>query len=214
MEVTMKRIIMFLVCFLPALSFASDYPKHMVQVTTQGLGIGAGYEKTEPSSDSQFEDFDTFKGNIELNYAYTITPQLQAGGLYSNRSEERNYDTKINGQGELASNTQIMGIFIQWNFREELKDTWYSGLMFSNLNHEEESSNKAVFNKLEDDKNADSWEVYVGRRFKLDRWGISNITFSPSLSFYSQNARKDYADDGLKDNMGVNFQLLKFDVLF
>lgn len=189
-------------------------PKHMIQVTTHGLGIGAGYEKTDPASDSQFEVFNTFKGNIEINYAYTIRPQLQIGGLYSNRSEERNYDTKGNSQGEISINTQIIGAFVQWNFQEELPDTWYTGLMFSNLNHEEESSNKAVFNKLEDDKSADSWEIYFGKRFSLGHWGITNITYSPSLSLYSQNARKDYADDGLKDAAGINVQAIKFDVLF
>lgn len=209
----MHRLSLLLFIFFPLISLANEYPKHMVQITTHGLGVGAAFERTYPRDESNFRKFDVFKGEIDFNYAYTLTHRLQLGFLFSNRNEKRNFETKDDDRGRVAYYNLLLGLSLILNFSDDLMNSYYSGLTFSALNHEEEYT-KTVFDYLEDDKNAETYEIFFGKRWSLKHWGLANITYSPTLSFYMQRARKDYEDDGLQDNMALNFEVVKFDVLF
>lgn len=211
----MHRSILLLLLLTSLTSFANDErPKHMVQLTTRGLGIGGNYEKTTPRSNSKFDDYDVTNGNIALNYAYTLRPRLQLGLAISNFSSKREYKATNGQKGKVTHDHFNVGAFAILNFSDALADAWYLGFMATYFNEEDETTNKTVLNYLEDDKSGETFELSFGKRFSLERYGISHITYSPNLSVYVQRARKDYEDDGLQDMMGVNLELVKFDVLF
>ncbi|HXH76409.1 MAG TPA: hypothetical protein VNJ08_15665 [Bacteriovoracaceae bacterium] len=209
----MQRLIILFLVLLPTFALSEENPKHMVQVTPRGFGVGAAYETTYPRNESIFRDFNIFRGNIDLNYTYTVTPRVQVGGILSNNSEKRTYATKAGQTGRVSINDLLVGMSLYWNFDDEIMHSWYMGFIFAVLNHEEEYS-KNVFNYLEDDKNSETYELIVGKRFDLKKWGLINIKYSPSFSLYTQRARKDYDDDGLQDGVGVSVQAIKFDILF
>lgn len=208
----MHCLIVFFLMIGPMSAFA-DYQRHMVQVTSRGLGAGAAYNHTDPRGSSQFDRFNILKSNIDVNYAYTFRHRWQIGGLLSNQTEERSFRTDSGQKGHVSYRNLLIGATLYYNFSDVLMESFYTGLGVSWLNHEEEFSHN-IFNYLEDDKNATIYELLIGKRWSLKRWGIENITYSPQVSLYVQRARKDYEDDGLQDSWGVNLDVIKFDVLF
>jgi hypothetical protein len=210
----MKRT---LIIFAALSSFsvgAESSHRSMVQVGSSGFGATGAYEKFEPKGSSLFDEFSIVKGNFALNYSYAVMPQLQIGLFFSNRHDERKFKTTDGKSGRIEEETQQIGLQALWNFKRDLHDSTYAGVMLSHLNHEDENDHVEPFDYLEDDRSAQSVDLIVGKRFGLERWGIHNITYSPSLSVFITNSQKDYEDDGIDKSYGIVVNLIKFDVLF
>jgi hypothetical protein len=210
----MKRTLIIFAALSSFSVWAESSHRSMVQIGSSGLGATGSYEEFQPDGDSIFDEFDILKGNMALNYSYAVTPQLQLGLFFSNRHDERNFKTANGKSGRFEQETQQIGLQALWNFSRHLEDSLYAGVMLSHMNHEDETAHVEPFDYLEDDRSAQSADFILGKRFGLQRWGIKNITYSPSISVFVSNSQKDYDDDGIEESYGVTLNLIKFDVLF
>lgn len=193
---------------------AAEFPRHMVILSPAGIGGSGAYERITPGANSQFQKLDINKGNIALNYHYTLSQRFQIGSFFSNNTDFRKYKTDDGSTGEVEFHTLALGLSFLYNFSDELINAYYTGFIFTYYNNEEEFTHDGPFSYLEDDRLSQIYEIILGQRFSLKRLGLQNITYSPSFSLFLARNEKDYTDDGLDHSWGANFIVLKFDVLF
>jgi hypothetical protein len=209
----MLKLLLIVLSLIPLTTLAANFPRHMVMLNQWGFGGYASYEHFSPRSDSIFDKYDILTGNIELNYTYALDSRWQMGGFFINNSQGREVKTATGKTGQIKTDNRIVGTHLLYNFSDDLYNSWLTGAVLSYHNQEEEFA-KGIQDFLEDDRQAVYFEALIGKRFSLKNNGLANITYSPSLSFFVANSKKDYEDDKINFSYGVNIHFLKFDVLF
>jgi hypothetical protein len=195
------------------MSYAGEFPRHMVMLNENGFGGFASYEHFSPRSGSIFNEYEIFNGNLQFNYSYSVDNRWQLGAYFVNRTHERDIETNRGKKGEIEADYRILGGVLFYNFSNDLYNSWLTGAAIAYHNQEEEFDKDIQF-IFEDDRQAVSFEFIMGKRFSLKNNGLANISYSPSLSFFVANSTKDYADDKINFSYGVNVHFLKFDLFF
>lgn len=192
--------------------------RHQVMVNNEGFGYGGSIERADTKSSSPFKDVSILHDNLSFNYAYRVSDRIQIGVFYQHQQYKGNLTNKRGGDADIKKNSSHYGLFAQYNFHDDLPKAWYTGVMAAQINDEEnvgheftEAEAKAPF---ELDDTGYFFQLYVGKRFSLDKMGINNITYSPKVGLYARTYGKDFRDQGFKGGQGVTFEFIRFDVLF
>lgn len=213
----MKKITFIFLSILPFSSFADD-SKHMISFGRNGLGWSAGAEEIEGKSSSAFDSIEYFMNNLALNYAYRLGARFQIGGFFQNTKEKYTFERKGGGGSPSEIATMVVGITGIYNFSDDFTQAWYVGANVAHFNYEDEVShdfaNAEGKNPMEQDDTGEIYELFVGKRFSMKKWGINHITYSPNISVYHKKHGKDFKDQRATKGLGTTLQVLKFDVLF
>ena len=213
----MKNLI-FLLLIIFSLSTFAEEPYHMVSFGRDGFGWSVGGEEMGTESSSSFKGVEYIMNNLALNYAYRINNRFQLGAFYQTTQDEYHFKKKGGGRTETSIETDQAGMFVLYNFSEDMNDAWYAGYAFSVSTYEEENSHdlqdaegKSAF-ELDDASN--THELIVGKRFSLRGFNVDNLAYSPQIKIYYQTHGKDFDDNHIEDGTGFNLQPLRFDLLF
>lgn len=212
----MKWLFSFLLLAGPVL--AEDVPKHMVSISTSGLGWSYALEEMSTKDRSAFSDITDFQNNVSFNYAHRITERQQIGLFGHFGHFEYTFDRKAGSESRSERETSTLGLYVLHNFSELITEAYYAGLSVSYTNMEEEISEDFSDEEgkapIETDDLFYTTEAVFGKRFPLTRWNIQNLVYSPQLSVFYRTHGKDFRDQGVKDGWGFGVQPVKFDLLF
>jgi hypothetical protein len=214
----MKILKFILILFIAASKncISAEY-RHMISFGTQGLGWSGAAEKIHSDSGSDFDGIEYLFHNIGLNYAYRLTSRLQLGGFYQAVHQEYRFKT-ANDVSRSENKSNSIGLFGIYNFSDELTNTFFLGLSIANFRMQEENSHDILVaeskNPFELDDSGVTYELILGKRFTLKKWGIEHLTFSPQGSVYHRTHGKDFSDQRSKEGVGLTLQVIKFDLLF
>lgn len=211
----MKILIIFSLLF-SQIALADQY-KHIVSINQNGLGWGGSYEKMETKSASVFADVEHIVNNIGINYGYRITDRFILGGYVRNTNSEYKFKASANS-GKVEVETMTVGLYTLYNFSDTISNAWYAGVSVAHYTNEQETSHNVAIaeskNPFELDDAGMIYEAVVGKRFRLLKWNIDHLTYSPQIGFFHKTHSKDFDDQDLKNGFGVSFQPVKFDFLF
>lgn len=212
----MKYTLLLLVFF--SFTLHAEEPWHMISFGRDGFGWSGTSERIDSKSNSDFKSVNYFLTDLSMNYAFRISRWFQLGGFFENYHSEYKFKKKGGGESPIEIETNTLGIFLLYNFREDLNDSWYVGPSISISNYEEENSHdfgeseqKAPF---ELDDNSLVYEMIIGKRFSLRGFKVDNLSYSPQVNFFHRTHGKDFDDQNLGSGSGVNIQPIRFDLLF
>lgn len=213
----MKTCLFIYLTFFSIHSFALE-DRHMMSFGTNGLGWSGVAEQIEANSGSDFKRLDFFLNQLALNYAYRLSARTQVGVFIETTHREYFFEKKTGGKSTSELQTNSFGLFVIYNFSDQITDSLFSGLSLSQNNYEEEISHDFADeegkNPLEFDDIGFTIEIVLGKRFNLSNWKIEHLTYAPQMSFFHRTHGKDLDDQKLGDGFGINFQIIKFDFLF
>lgn len=211
------KILLVLFVFLSLPVLAKEQPWHMVSFGRDGFGWSGTSEKIDERK-SDYKSVRYYLTDLSLNYAYRISRWFQLGGFYENYHSEYKFKKRTGGESPIEIETNRFGLFLLYNFSEDLNDSWYIGPSVSISNYEEENSHdfgdsegKAPF---ELDDNSVEYEFVVGKRFSLRGFNVENLAFSPQIKVFHRTHGKDFDDQNLGSGTGVTVQPVRFDLLF
>lgn len=213
----MRFILLFIILLSSFPAFSREQPIHMFTMGRNGFGWGGAYEEMDTEKNSPFDGVEYLLSDLAVNYAFRVGQRWQLGAFYqSNQSE---YTFKKEGKDAFTEiSTTNYGVFTQYNFAEDFYQAYYLGASVSHLTYEEENSKNFTESEgkapFELDDSGVVYELVFGKRFSLQKWDISHLTFSPSISVYHRTHSRDFDDQKIGTGLGVSWQLLKFDFLF
>lgn len=211
----MKIFILFL--FVVSTNAFADQYRHLVSIDSNGLGWSGAFEKMETKSESAFSDVEHLVNNIGFNYAYRLTDRFILGGYFRNTNSEYKFNTP-SSSARVEAETQTIGLFTLYNFSDTISSAWYTGLSVAHFQLEQEVSHDVVLaeskNPFELDDSGMMFEAIAGKRFRLLKWNIDHLTYSPQIGLFYKTHSKDFDDQSVKNGYGVSFQPIKFDLLF
>lgn len=189
----------------------------MVSFGPGGLGWNGSAERIHAKKRSPFNQVENFLTEVSLNYAYRISKKVQLGGYYQSWHQEYKFKSK-NGKSSSDLAATLYGIFVLYNFSEEINESYFLGFSTTLFNYEEENSgdfenaeNKTPF---EIDDSGMTYELTFGKRFALTKWNISHLTYAPQIGIFYRTHGKDFDDQDINEGVGLNIQAIKFDFLF
>lgn len=211
----MKIFLLFFIV-ISTNAFADQY-RHIVSIDSNGLGWSGTFEKMETKSESAFSDVEHLVNNIALNYAYRLTDRFILGGYFRSSNSEYKFNTS-SSSATVEAETQTIGLFALYNFSDTISSAWYTGASVGHFQIEQEVSHNVALeegkNPFELDDTGMIFEIVAGKRFRLLKWNIDHLTYSPQIGFFHRTHSKDFDDQNVKNGYGVSFQPLKFDLLF
>lgn len=210
------HLLLLLSLFMSFPSQASD--RHMVSFGTSGFGWSGSAEKIDSKKDSAFDGVENLLNEVSFNYAYRFSERMQLGGFYQTWHQEYKFELRDGSSSSSDQETQLYGLFLIYNFKPEISDSYFLGLSVSFFNHEEENSgdfgeaeNKTPF---EIDDTGVTYELVFGKRFSLKKWNINHLTYSPQIGIFHRTHGKDFDDQEIVKGMGFSVQAIKFDFIF
>lgn len=167
---------------------------------------------------SVFSRVDYYLSNLALNYAYRTSDRFQVGAFYEGIHTEYKFRKQGGGKAPMEVEQNTLGIFTLYNFHDDLKDSLYLGVAFSVVSYEEENSHDFASaegkSAIELDDNSEVYEIILGRRFPLGTYKLEYLSFSPQVRLYFKTHGKDFDDQEIRNGWGVNFQPVRFDLIF
>lgn len=210
------KIIFLIVLLISSHAFADRY-RHMVSVDANGLGWSGALERMETKSASAFSDVEHLVNNIGLNYGYRLTDRFIVGGYFKNSNSEYKF-SKSSSSASVEVETLTVGVFTLYNFSDTISNAWYTGVSVAHYTNEQETSHDVALeegkNPFELDDAGMIYEIVAGKRFRLLKWNIDHLTYSPQVGIFHRTHSKDFDDQNVKNGYGVSFQPVKFDLLF
>jgi hypothetical protein len=181
----------FLLASLPAFSQSGNL--HMIEMSTNNAALGS---LTFSESDSSGSKSSTSSLMFSGNYAYRVTPRLQAGieGSYARFKTTTTYEYY----------DAMVGL--TYNFHDDLTKAFfisaYGGF----------SWNHSYASNITKGKHGESLqgELTFGKRFPLTNIGLASVTYSPEISYTRSETRKTY--DSHTNTLSIRF--LQFAVFF
>lgn len=213
----MKKLLVILV-LIPMWSMAEEVPKHMVMISTNGLGASVAVERMNTSSGSKFSKVEKIPENLSLNYAYRITKKQQVGMSFQSIHNELKFEKRGGGSTSSKDKITSVGIFGIHNFDERIQGATYIAGLISYTNIEDEVSHDFSDSEgkapIEHDDTIMSYEISLGKRFSLEDYNLKNLLYSPSVAVFYNVHAKDFDDQKVTEGWGVGVNVLKFDLLF
>ncbi len=209
----MKKLIALALVLGTGSAFADNH-KHLVSVGTKGVGLDWTMQADDYKKSSGTKKEDSNDLNLSANYRYVMPNNVMFGaGLeYTNDSSKE----KLVGGGsnKSSSTTQLINLNAGYNFGSDLSNAAFGLVRYTmgNIN----SKDKDAGQPSEKSKSRVSgFGLEVGKRFSLASWGLTNLTYAPSISYdmwsWGGDAKKD---GGLKTTTVTALNIVKFDVLF
>lgn len=193
-----------------------DQPKHLIAVTTDGLGWSGFGNKFDWDKDkSGVRDSDYSNGKLALNYGYIFESKVMVGAElnYEYEKSETEYDTGDKESEETT--TSSLALFIGYNFNEDLFNSWWVKASLGAGSIETESKDTtATPQETDSDIGVSFITIEAGKRFSFEGLGLKNLTFSPSIAFTSASYDEDADDAGLNESTAATLNIIKFDILF
>ena len=213
----MKSLMFLFIALSSSLVYATE-PRHMISLGANGLGWSSAYERMDTKSSSPFKSVDYFLSNIALNYAYRLNDRFQIGAFYEGIHSEYKWKNRDGRTSPTEVEYNNYGIFVLYNFSDEIRDTYFAGYSFGIMNMEEENSHdfndaegKAPF-ELDDISSVH--EAIFGKRFTLKQFKLENLSYAPTLRVYYKTHGKDFTDNGIQNGWGASIQPIRFDLFF
>lgn len=171
---------------------------HMIEFNADSVLQGIlSFDKSKTRGASADNDTQL---DLTLNYAYSLPmmPRLQLGGRV-------NYEKGTEaGRGDLEDYGLEVGAII--NHSADLRNALYASL-YLGYGWANTYGNAAAGRKDE----VMSSTLAVGKRFGLDRWGISHLTYTPEIALENVNSTTGSA---LEYSQNIQFRFLQFAVFF
>lgn len=192
-------------------------PKHIISVGTDGLGWSGLGNKFEWDKDkaSGVKDQDSSNGTLALNYNYVFSNRVMVGAelYYENEKSETKY-TSGDKESEETTTTSL-ALSVGYNFNDDLFNSWWiKGSLGGGSIKSETEDTTATPAKTDSDIGVSFFTIEGGKRFSFDSWGLKNFSYSPSIAITSATYSDDADDAGLETSSSVQFNVLKFDILF
>lgn len=213
----MKMLLLFVVLLLSSTLYARE-SRHMITFGSQGVGWMGSGERMDTKSSSSFKRVDNLLSNLSLNYAYRLYPRFQIGAFYEGMHSEYKFSRRGGGESfqELEINT--FGIFLLYNFSNDIHDAYYIGLSAGNTNREEEISHDFTDAEgkapIELDDTNQIYEFLFGKRIPIVMMGFENLSFSPQIRLFYKTHGKDFKDQDVKYGLGTTIIPIRFDLMF
>ena len=116
---------------------------------------------------------------------------------------------------ENESKTSSLALSVGYNFNEDLSNSWWIKASIGGGTIETETKDtRSTPQKEEAEIDVEFFTVEAGKRFSLKSWGLQNFSYSPSIAFMGAAYGDDADDAGLERSGSVQFNILKFDILF
>ena len=212
----MKRLLL-LSLLVSASAFAATDTKHQIIFGNDfGTGWNISTSKGDIDSALGLDDYDISQGNLSLNYAFKVWDHLQVGLAVSSQNKTDTQKTVLGRELKTETNVGSLYLFATFNFSDDLEDSFYLTAATGRENYEsttkDDTSNTLQTAKTEYD--VSGYVVQLGKRFNLKRFNIQNITYSPSLTFKYGTVSGDLGDKGVDALTTMQFDVIKFDLLF
>ncbi len=215
---TLKNLLFILLLSIPAKGLSGEGNRHLVSVTSAGLGWTSAYESVKPEGKSPFDAVSSLLHNVGLNYAYRFTDRIHVGVFAQSSRSTLRVKNRDSSASTSERNSLAYGVFGLYSFHEKIGDAWYAGAGLSLFNQEEEiagdleeAEGKGAF---ELDDRGVTFEVLIGKRFSLERWGIEDISYAPNVGGFVRKHGKDFSDQGIERGRGLTVVPVKFDLIF
>lgn len=213
----MKKLGLLLLMLFPFSAFSRE-PRHMITFGSRGLGWSGTVERMETKPSSMFRNIDYYLSNLALNYAYRLYPRFQIGAFFENVHSEYKFHRKGNGHSSQELELNVLGVFLIYNFHDDIHDAYYIGLSASNTTHEEEISHDFADSEgkapVELDDTNQTYEFLFGKRIPIIMMGFENLSFSPQIRLFYQTHGKDFEDQDVKYGLGMTILPIRFDLIF
>ncbi len=208
----MKLLALALLVSLPVLA----QTKHQVTLGNSMAGWSGSSTSFVTDKDKGIKDFEIGSGNINLNYAYSLTPQLQLGAFLKTETGRTEQNNTNGDKFESDESDGAIYLFATFNFSDVLNESFYLSLGFGGTSHKEEfkDTDSGVTTKSEFDYTTRGMFVSFGKRFTLSGMGIQNLTFSPAITIEAGSVSGDLEDSGVERYATGKLDLIKFDLLF
>jgi hypothetical protein len=198
----MKKLLVLAVAIMTTGAFAQ---KSMIRFS----GIDSGSRANSFDLSMRNNDNDASKTDwthINLNYAYTVAPQIQVGLGYQSLTGE-NAGTDVD-----ANRITVSGYY---NFMKDIKNSNYVALHYGMASYGEAGAALFGFNSAAaKDDSETTITLEYGKRWHIGTgWGF-HLTYAPSVQYAMNTLVKDAAgqDDVTTNDLSWNF--VKFDVMF
>ena len=211
------KIFLLLLVLIPFQASARE-EWHMITFGRHGLGWTGTAERMQTNGDSTFKNVTYFLSDLSLNYAYRISKRFQLGAFYEGLHREYKFRRKDGGSSPQTIESDTYGLFLIYNFNNNLYDAYYLGLGVSSTTYEEEISHDFADSEgkapLELDDTNETYELFFGKRIPISIMGFDNLSFSPQIKFFYQTHGKDFRDQDVDYGLGMSLQPIRFDLLF
>lgn len=213
----MKQIFLVLLMFW-ALPLLAREPRHMITFGTNGLGWSGTAERMETNSDSNFKSIDYLLSNLAINYAYRLYPRFQIGVFYEGSHSEYKFRRKGGNTSTQEVELNTLGLFVIYNFSNDIHDAYYIGASASNASREEEISHDFADSEgkapIELDDTNQIYEFLIGKRIPIVMMGFENLSFSPQIRMFYKTHGKDFDDQDVDHGVGMTIIPIRFDLIF
>ncbi|WP_408098969.1 hypothetical protein ACJVC5_08630 [Peredibacter sp. HCB2-198] len=193
-------------------------PRHMITFGSQGLGWLGSAEKMETRSSSPFKSVDYFLSNLAINYAYRLYPRFQIGAFYEGVHTEYKFHRRGGSTSSQETEINTLGIFLLYNFHDDIHNAYYIGASASNNSRAEEISHDFTDAEgkapIELDDTNQIYELLFGKRIPVVMMGFENLSFSPQVRAFYKTHGKDFNDQDVKYGLGFTIIPVRFDLLF
>lgn len=209
----MRNLFLIIALFLTQAALASDQPRHIVSVGTDGLGLSAISEVFDwNSGKSGIKDDSNSVGSLKLNYNYVFDNRVMLGGEVSIDSVTT--ETKFENSPRTKSQTSDsrIGISVGYNFGQDLYQSWWIRGIIGSGNKHGETKIGAI--KTKKDFDFGYLTISGGRRISLQSWGLKNVTYNPSLSITSISGDGTGIYKGLDGVSRAVLDIVRIDILF
>lgn len=198
----MKTIFALATALIVGSAFAQPQdPKHMFEFNADSVLQGV-FSVDRSNSRGQKPDNDT-QLKLNLNYAYSLPMMrnLQLGsrinywkGTEGGRGDFEDYGLQVGAIWNFSTNMQEVDLM------ESAYISLYLGLEWANN----------YTSGLRKDELLSS-TLALGKRFKLNRWGLNHLVYTPEIALQSLNST---TGGQLEYSQNVQFRFLQFSVFF
>jgi hypothetical protein len=195
----MKTILAFATALVISTSAYAQHggTRHMFEFNADSILQGVlSFEKSKTRGNKSDNDTQL---DLKLNYAYSIPtmPRLQVGGRlnYVKGTEA--------GRGDLEDyGAQVGAIVNMWSdLRNSPYASLYVGLDWANTYGGTAGRKDEVLRST----------LAVGKRYSLERWGISSLTYTPEVALENINST---TGSNVEYVQNIQFRFLQFSVFF
>jgi hypothetical protein len=208
----MKLLAVALLLSLPVVA----QTKHQVTLGNSQAGWDGSSTTFDTDSSKGTKDYEVGLGSLNLNYAYSVTSQVQLGASLRTVTESSETKYTDGDKYESEGSTASLFVFVSYNFAEELSNAFYVTVGFGGSQRENESKDTDSGVTTKNDFNYTTRGMFVsfGKRFDLTGLGIQNLTYSPAITLEAGRISGDLKKDGVEEYTTGKLDLIKFDLLF
>lgn len=205
----MRSGLLLALAFCYAGAAAAQNPQYMHQISFgSDFDFGWGGSAATADTDDNIDEFNLFENDFNITYLYSMSPRIQLGVDLTSESDSVEIEYDTGGDSDASTDRTGFYFLANYNFHEDFKNAWYAGIGFGKEYVTEEVGNN------ESEYDLDAFQIFAGKRFHLDDYGVSNLVYSPSLSLTMASVNGDLEDQGVNSLRRLSWNFIKFDLLW